>query len=543
MKPSNFIFPLLVPTTFALPRKVSTIQDRALSPYAPVTTACPTDSLIRQAKGISSSEASYIDQRQIKANVGLAAWLKKTDPSFPTNNLPVLGLTTSGGGYRSLLTGAGVIQALDNRDGNTSLSGLYQGLTYQAGLSGGGWLLSSFAGNNWPTITSLKTSLWETAFEESIADTNGLLVVTADASIAADISAKNDAGFNPTLTDPWGRLLSYQLLTGTDGGVADTLHGLTKNSNFTSQSVPYPIFESLGVNTGAGQCTPGANGTQYELHPYEFGSWDSGVGAFIQTPYLGTEVKNGEPSNGTCSTNYDQLGYVLGTSSNLFNEICLSDPSISTGTSNLTTILTNLLGAVHQASTRDEYAVYPNPFQSYPSATLVSNQSELSLVDGGETNQNNPIWPFLHRPNVSVLLVNDNSADTSNNYPNGSELYQTYLIAKSDGLGRMPTIPPTSTFVSEGLNTKPTFFGCNTQDTLTIIYLPNFNFTYDSGVPTLQLEYSKAETDALIANGVAVGSYNGSSTFAECVGCAILKKTGDGLPSKCQSCFSSYCFN
>ena len=527
----------------ATPLQVSPAGAIALTPYAPVTTACPSGSLIRKASGVSTPESSHVQRRQTQANAGLEAWLKRTDSTFPTNNLPIVGLTTSGGGYRSLLTGAGVIQALDGRDSNTSLSGLYQGLTYQSGLSGGAWLLSSIAGNNWPTVTNLKTSLWETSFQESIADSKGVLVLAADAAVTADIAAKNVAGFNPTLTDPWGRLLSYQLLKGTDGGVADTLHGLTKNSNFTSYSVPYPIIEALGVNTGAGQCTPGANGTQYELHPYEFGSWDSGVGAFIQTPYLGTTVLNGSPSDGTCYTNYDQLGYVLGTSSNLFNEVCISDPSLSGLPSNLTTVLTTLLGAAHQASTRDEYAVYPNPFQKYPSATLVSNQTELYLADGGESDQNNPIWPFLHRPNVSVLLVNDNSADTSTNYPNGSELFQTYQIAQSDGLSRMPAIPPASTFVSEGLNTKPTFFGCNSEDTLTIIYLPNYNYTYDSGVSTLQLEYSKAETDALIANGVAVGSYNGNSTFGECVGCAILKKTGQSLPTTCLSCFSSFCTN
>lgn len=532
-----------VSLAFALPQYGFPVEARALSPYAPVTTACPSSSLVRKANGISLLESSYVQQRQAKASAGLAAWLTKTDPTFPTDKLPIVGVTTSGGGYRSLLTGAGVLQALDGRDGMTGLSGLYQGLTYQAGLSGGAWLLSSITGNNWPTITSLKTNLWETAFDESLADPNGALVAAADAAITVDIKAKNAAGFNPTLTDPWGRLLSYQLLTGLDGGVSDTLHGLTANSNFTSRSVPYPIVTALGVNTDVGQCSPGANGTQYELHPYEFGSWDSGVGAFMQTPYLGTRVVNGSPGNGICYTNYDNLGYVLGSSSNLFNEVCLSDPSISGLPSNLTTVLTDLLGAGHQVATRDEYAVYPNPFRNYSSATVVSNQTELFLADGGESDQNNPIWPFLHRPNVSVLFVNDNSADTSDNYPNGSELYQTYQIAKADGLSRMPAIPPASTFVGQGLNTRPTFFGCNTQDQLTIIYLPNYNYTYDSGVSTFKLQYTKAETDALIANGVAVGSYNGSSTFGECVGCAILKKTGGSLPSQCQGCFSSFCFN
>jgi lysophospholipase len=115
--------------------------------------------------------------------------------------------------------------------------------------------------------------------------------------------------------DPWGRLLSYQLLYGNDGGVSDTLSGLTALSNFASFNAPFPIITTLGVKTIQGECLPGPNATQYELHPYEFGSWDIGFAAFSPTAYLGTSLSNGV-SNGTCIKNYDNLGYVLGASSN-----------------------------------------------------------------------------------------------------------------------------------------------------------------------------------------------------------------------------------
>ena len=67
-----------------------------------------------------------------------------------------------------MLETAGVVQAFDIRDSNVGTGGVYQGLTYQSGLSGGSWFLSSLAGNNWPTVTSLKTGLWEQAFETSL---------------------------------------------------------------------------------------------------------------------------------------------------------------------------------------------------------------------------------------------------------------------------------------------------------------------------------------------------------------------------------------
>ena len=469
-----------------------------------------------------------------------------TNGTFTTSKYPVVALTTSGGGYRSLLTGAGVIQGFDSRDSQDGVSGVFQGLTYQAGLSGGAWLLSSFAGNNYPTITSLKQGLWEQAFQDSLLIPGTLLTApTAYAAVSADVASKAAAGFAPTLVDPYGRLLSYQLLYGPDGGVSDTLSGITKESNFTSFNVPYPIITSLGVKTSQGQCLPGPNATQYELHPYEFGSWDNGVSAFTQTAYLGTSLSDGQPSNGTCIKNYDNLGYVLGTSSNLFNEACAPIPPINTTTNSFNALaedLAAIVNQVHSVGTREEYAVYPNPFHNYPRSSLVSAQTELDLVDGGEALQNNPIWPLLHRA-VDVIIVNDNSADTSNNFPNGSEIYTTYQQAMGQGLTRMPTIPPVATFIAQGLNQRPTFFGCNTNSVSTIIYIPNYNYTFPSNEPTAKLEYTVAETDAMIANGVQIATKGGDMGWPLCLACGIMKKAGGTLPVGCTACYKQYCFN
>lgn len=263
------------------------------SPYAPINVTCPSGSLVRPATGLSSDESSYIGARKSNAAAALGTWLKKTNSGFSTSNLPIIGLTTSGGGYRSLLTGAGVIQAFDIRDSNVGTSGVFQGLTYQAGLSGGGWLLSSFAGNNYPTITSLRNNLWRAAFQNSLLLPNNILASEAYTAITNDVVSKDLAGFDPTLVDVYGRLLSYQLLYGTDGGVAIRLSTITGYSNFTSKNVPYPIITSLGVDTFAGKCLPDPNATQYEFGPYDFGSWDKEVSAFTKTAYLGTSLSNG----------------------------------------------------------------------------------------------------------------------------------------------------------------------------------------------------------------------------------------------------------
>src|SRR5438874_1720694 len=80
---------------------------RASTPYAPVPAICPSTPLVRPADGISSAESSYISQRYAKASTALTAFLETTNAIFYPAQLPVIALTTSGGGYRSLLTGAG----------------------------------------------------------------------------------------------------------------------------------------------------------------------------------------------------------------------------------------------------------------------------------------------------------------------------------------------------------------------------------------------------------------------------------------------------
>ena len=541
---------------------------RAVSAYPPVPGTCPSTQLVRQATGISEAEASYIKARYRKASVALESWLKSVDESFEFGHggwadwegpghgqgsskgrAPVIGLTSSGGGYRAMLAGGGTIKGFDGREAvKTGVSGVYQALTYEAGLSGGSWLLSSIAGNNYPTISSLQKNLWETALQDSLLVPEILLSPQAApiySAVQTDVQAKRAAGFVPTIVDAWGRILSYGLLFGTDGGVQDTLSGITALSNFTSNAVPYPIITALGINTFEGLCLPLVNATQYEFHPYEFGSWDVGVDAFVTTKYLGTSFSAGKPT-GPCYTHYDQLGYVLGTSSDVFAEACSPIPAANTTAATSLALDEDLAELVAPGAPGIPesaiYAPYPNPFQGFESSSLVAGQSELQLADGGIADQGNPIWPFLHR-DIDVIIVNDNNADTTLNYPNGSEILVTYLVANAAGLTRMPPIPSAATFVSEHLNQKPTFFGCNTPDTATIVYLPNFNYTFPSGEPTLKIQYFVNETDGMIANGVEVANYGGKANWPLCLGCGIMKKTGEKLPNGCEACFAEYCYN
>lgn len=362
----------------------------AASAYAPTSSTCPSGSLVRSADGISDSEAAWIAGRKVVTDSALKTWLETALPDVETSSLPTLALSVSGGGFRSLLTGAGVVQALDGRDSNSSTTGLYQALTYHAGLSGGAWLLSAIAAGNWPTISQLRDSVWENQFAGGILNASSATTVGDYQQIAADIIAKGSAGFPVSLTDPWGRMLSYQVMSGSEGAVDVTMSDISSLSSFTSFNSPFPIVTASDITPNSGECEPDADGAIYEFNPFEFGSWSDDISAFVQSEYLGSNITAGSASQ--CVTGFDNIDWVLGTSSMLLNEyIC----NASLGVDVTTLFPSSMITVVERFTSADEYgySLLPNPFKGFNSTTAtkpstISSSSNLHLVDGGEADHN-----------------------------------------------------------------------------------------------------------------------------------------------------------
>lgn len=129
--------------------------------YTPKAEACPsTRPSVRSALTLSKNETDWLDARREKTVPAMRTFLSALDITdfdvdsyfslheSNTSALPNVGLAFSGGGYRACLNGAGALKAFDSREQNSSISngalgGLLQSATYVAGLSGGGWLVSS----------------------------------------------------------------------------------------------------------------------------------------------------------------------------------------------------------------------------------------------------------------------------------------------------------------------------------------------------------------------------------------------------------------
>lgn len=236
-----------------------------------------------------------------------------------------------------MLNGAGVVEAFDSRTPNSTspgqLGGLLQASTYLSGLSGGSWMVGSLYTNNFTSIDTILAQdtsdsdsgdLWQlgnSIFEGP--DSDGIQLFDSvsyyDALLDA-VNAKADAGFGTSLTDYWGRALSYQLVNATSGGPSYTFSSIAKQDWFTSGTVPLPLI--VADSRKPGETAVPTNTTIFTFDPWELGSFDPTVYAFAPLKYVGTNFSDGRASeDGRCVTGFDNVGFVYGTSSTLFNAI------------------------------------------------------------------------------------------------------------------------------------------------------------------------------------------------------------------------------
>jgi len=487
--------------------------------------------------------------------------------------LPNIGIAASGGGYRALMNGAGMLAAFDSRTtGATAkgqIGGVLQSATYISGLSGGSWLVGSLYTNNFTTVENIINShgsTWD--FTNSIlkGPNHGIQVVTSVeyyTNLYNDANDKQNAGYDITLTDYWGRALSYQLVNATNGGPAFTWSSVADDATFASGNAPFPIVIADG--RAPGQVDIPANTTIFEFNPYEMGSWDPTLFGFAPMRYVGSNFSAGAlPANESCITGFDNVGYVMGTSSTLFNQIVLR---FNTTVTNLPSIVENslqgILGRLGQEN-NDISDWYPNPFYQYnPQQNIESSTEHLYIVDGGEDGENIPLHPLIQPVrDLDVILAIDSSADTNYHWPNGTSLVATYqrsLNATLQNGTAFPTIPDQNTFVNLGLNTRPTFFGCDAANSTNgntahpgplIVYLPNTYYSAASNVSTYNLSYTQAQRNEIITNGYNSATRGNSSMDANwptCLGCALLarslQRSGTPIPTACTTCYNQYCWN
>lgn len=558
----------------------------APSGYAPAQVTCPREKpTIRRADTLSKSETDWLAKRRPLTVDPMIQFLKRANiegfdaeayinrVASDVKDLPNIGIAVSGGGYRALMNGAGFISAADSRTpgstGKGGIGGLLQASTYLSGLSGGGWLVSSIYANNFTTVETLRkgredSSIWR--FDNSIftgPDLSGIFDTARYwAKVAGQVSDKDDAGFETSITDYWGRALAWQLIDAPEGGPSYTFSSIADDEEFSNARAPFPILVADG--RAPGEKIISLNATVYEFNPYEMGSWDPTTFGFAPMRYLASNFSNGViPPDGKCVRGFDSISYIFGTSSSLFNAFLLQNITSVEGVPNfLIEAGTSLLQGLD--ADRNDIAQYvPNPFLGWnKGSNPTASTSELDLVDGGLDLQNIPLHPLIQPfRSVDVIFAVDSSADTTYAWPNGTAMRASFdRIRGSIANGTLfPAVPDDKTFLAHGLNNRPTFFGCDVKNfTLAqgqtapplIVYVPNAPYTAMSNVTTFTPSYTLPERDGIIRNGYNAATQGNGTLDAQwqaCVACAVMSRswarTDTTVPAACNSCFERYCWN
>jgi putative meiotic phospholipase SPO1 len=601
-----------------------------------------------------------------------------------------IGFAISGGGYRSMLTGAGVIAAFDARTTNSTsangLGGLLQSGNYIAGISGGAWLVMNLLASDFqPVVESIQdqSCSWDLGdsllegvpnFDPEMLETQvaqltqdqfqpveskkppivntenpsklvklGLVqnllkifnfsyrssnVVTTKEStnkedgmfskilkpilfkkhasadrredfagsikrviyyyrdIHLEIRSKKMAGFPITLTDYWGRALARRIFPRKIRTPGVTMTSVRSLESFRTYQQPFPIICAIEA-VPEKQFTSETSHT-LEITPFEFGSWEPHLNSFVNVTYLGTRLQDGRPQGDNCVTGYDNLGFLTGVSSSVFNYIFvyLFQNLLETQLSTLVAIQNILKSFGLKSNSKSWYGpqqhpdfamVSPNPFfeKSVKGTREISKKDHIYLTDGGGDGQNIPFHPFLqYSRKVDVVFAFDMSGDLEN-LPNGTSLIRTSKRYHSAGtkvpffygesvdrltnktiFGAKSVFPKVPSY-QEFQHDRPFFLGCdlkydyadkgpvdNTDEVYLgelnpfcyvpplIIYTANTNHSFPSNRSTFQLSYSASEVRGMIQNGYNLATFmNGTveSDYAVCVSCALLKREFDRL--------------
>ncbi len=539
--------------------------------YAPGVVDCPSNgTLVRSSSGLSSKEKAWVAKRHNVTDIAMLDYFSRanlTDFDYETflSNVSLnIGMSFSGGGLRAMLCGAGQFSALDNRTTNSTTSGLggiVQASTYITGLSGGNWFVGTLVMNNWTSVQEIlepDSGIWN--LEHQLYNPGGLNVIKTAAfwdQISDDIDDKRDAGFNVSLTDPWGRMLAQHFFDmSVEETAAYTWSTIQEMDAFTNYDMPFPIMVADGRSPDT--TIINLNSTVFEISPFELGTWDPSLEAFTNVKYLGTNVTKGESVNGSCIAGFDNAGFILGTSSTLFNQFILQINSTSLSGS-LYDLAVNFLSDLGE--NYDDIAIYaPNPFTDFNDLSKITSADFLSLVDGGEDGQNVPLYPLLQEErDVDLIFAFDNSADTDYYWPNGTSLVSTYerQFGTQGNKTSFPYVPDVKSFLNLNMTARPAFFGCNASNLTDlshtpplVIYIANRPFSYPSNVSTFTLKYEEDDKRSMIQNGYEVASrYNLTldSEWPACVACAIIRREqerrGDEQSDQCKKCFTQYCWS
>ncbi|KAF9579011.1 hypothetical protein BGW38_004915 [Lunasporangiospora selenospora] len=398
------------------------------------------DATVRQGNDLCAQEVAYQSARRKKMKKAFAKFIGVHESDINENDIPIVAIAGSGGGYRAMISSLGYMTAAKK-------AGLFDCTMYMAGVSGSCWMIAqymtlgqrSFA----KTLDHFKRSLsTPVAHYPSFIDTM-LTNPGAAQLILEGIVQKYCKGRVITLVDAFGtvlgsRLLIHRDLDDHDEEWVDPLDfKMSQQSRWTnygdqplpiytvvshvlpSTKPPIPVTDNVILDDNVGKEAEEEDEFNYyqwfEMTPYEFGSEETS--AWVPTWAFGRRFVEGKSVERIPETNLAILMGTFGsaftaTLSDYYNEVrpLLHSSLVESMDSYIEEYLEGM-SRIHPLSP----SCFPNPIYKLPDpepeAEMFSHQKNIYLNDAGMDN-NLPLYPLL-RPgrNVDVILAFDSSAD------------------------------------------------------------------------------------------------------------------------------------
>ncbi|PWY77487.1 lysophospholipase [Aspergillus heteromorphus CBS 117.55] len=538
--------------------------------YAPYYVDCPEDiQLVRQPRSTSLAESEWVHGRKGQVVDALGRYLSNLDlGDFDTTeymsrvrasidyNVPVVGWANSGGGWRAAITGVGGLQAIDERTEGAKeakVGGLFQILTYIAGLSGGAWPVTSPTFHNYEPITQMIAD-WQLDLNRfTEADVEDYFEVMVE---------KYEAGFNISVSDFLGRAFAGMTVP----GVNRTWSSIPDQPGFKNFDGPFPILSASSINSSSpvedGLYVPSWDAPWYEWNPFEFGSWAAG---FVPTKYVGT-IPNENNTAEQCVENLDQTSFVLGTVASAWNYWYLEAVSNDTlgmfskrdgRVEKRDALIDELVELVDGVFS--EYFNYTVSQIANPSIPNAFNPAEnITFADGSEAGQSIAFLPLIQpeRKLDFIMAWEDDADDAPYSWNNGTNIYDAYVHARSHGLP-FPEVPPVRELLARNYTLKPVLFGCDTNLTTTrdatspiVAYFANSPYSWYTNFSWATTSMSGDEVYGVTQNSfnlVTQGNSTLDSTWVDCLGCAAIERSlarvGMQRSEACDQCFQEHCWD
>ncbi|KAF2786508.1 FabD/lysophospholipase-like protein [Melanomma pulvis-pyrius CBS 109.77] len=395
------------------------------------------DASVRVSNDLCNEEKRFLEKRQIFTRRGLAKYLDIPEGKIHPDDVPVIAMCGSGGGLRALVAGSSSYLSATEQ-------GLFDCVTYTAGVSGSCWLQTLYYSNvtersHERLIRHLKNRLGvHIAFPPDALDLLASAPTNKYLLSGMVEKAKGIPNADFGIVDIYGLLLAARLLVPKGELSVDEYDFKVSNQRrYTDDgSHPLPIYTAvrheIPLTEQSGATDPIAAEAQarkeawfqwFEFTPYEF--WCEELGAGIPTWSIGRKFENGRTvwrDNGLALPEL-RVPLLMGIWGSAF---CATLSHYYTEIRPLVRGLVGLGGLDAMISERNDDLVKVHPIDpaAIPNYALgmrdflpptcpesIFQTENFQLMDAGMSN-NLPIYPLL-RPgrNVDILIAFDASAD------------------------------------------------------------------------------------------------------------------------------------